>query len=377
MKLIRRAVAGLLVLAFVLTAAGCGKKEDGKSDKGNTPQNQTDHTQADPVTLEQVLLKERGKEYDQSDYKKFIGGEGIITPYAEFDCSLDHAYSKTVDDIVISDGKIYKANFNNTLSNGKNIQEIGTLPESGPVSKWYLTYDGEMGLVYFKSGSCYELLSSSANGPYTSRKRGAEDSSMFNKVYCYASDGKTLEDKTQSFLKADHVYDYGTAIIVFLNEKVYLLFPGKYLDTGSGFNFNMYRDMGLRQYIAFLLDTSEMGKETPIRLFNNNIIMTNSAFYEIVYASKPLDENDEKTQLAPDGSASPYYPAYEHLNCNARVRKIELLSAFYGDVRNISTSHVITDDYTLIPINEVMNEGYSEYMKYDCRAFYWDYSKEN
>ena len=75
MILIRRAVAGLLVLAFVLTAAGCGKKEDGKSDKGNTPQNQTDHTQADPVPLEQVLLKERGKEYDQSDYKKFIGGE--------------------------------------------------------------------------------------------------------------------------------------------------------------------------------------------------------------------------------------------------------------------------------------------------------------
>ena len=37
----------------------------------------TSATQADPVTLEQVLLKERGIPYDRSDYKKFIGGENI------------------------------------------------------------------------------------------------------------------------------------------------------------------------------------------------------------------------------------------------------------------------------------------------------------
>lgn len=367
----------LLLVLFVLLATGCGKKSDDKNgdDKTKPSSDQTDHTEAEPVTLEQYLLKERGIAYDKSDYKKFVGGKDIITLETEFDCNVDHAYSQTIDDIAISDGRIYKANFNHLLSNGKNIQETGTLPESGEVAKWQLTYDAEMGLVYFKSGNCYELLSSSADGPYTSRKRGAEDSTMFNKVYCYASDGKTLEDRTSEFLKADHVYDYGTAIIVFLNEKVYLLFPGKYLDKSSGWNW--YRDMGLRQYIAVTLDTSEMGKESPIRLFNNNIIMTNCAFYEIVYATKPLNENDEKTQLAPDGSVSPYYPAYDHLNCNARVRKIDLLTTYYSDIRNISTSHVITDDYTLIPIGEVMTKGYAEYSKYDCRSFYWDYTKEN
>ena len=40
---------------------------------------------ADPVTLEQELLKRRGKAFDQSDYKKFLGGEGIIDTAAEFD----------------------------------------------------------------------------------------------------------------------------------------------------------------------------------------------------------------------------------------------------------------------------------------------------
>lgn len=377
MKHKRIIAACLLLVLFVLSATGCGKKTDDKNggDKAKPSSDQTDHTEAEPVTLEQYLLKERGIAYDKSDYKKFVGGEGIVTIETEFDCNVDHAYSQTVDEVVISGGKIYKANLNNLLSNGKNIQETGTLPESGEVAKWQLTYDAEMGLVYFKSGSCYELLSSSVDGPYTSRKRSAEDSPMFNKVYCYASDGKTLEDHTAEFLKADHTYDYGTAIIVFLNEKVYLLFPGKYLDKSSSWNW--YRDMGLRQYIAVPLDTSEMGKESPIRLFNNNIIMTNRAFYEIVYATKPLDENDEKAQFAPDGSVSPYYPASAHLNCNLKVRKIDLLSLYYNDVRNISTGYVITNDYTLIHIGEVMTTGYAEYSKYDCRNFYWDYSKEN
>ena len=89
---------------------------------------QNTSTQAEPVTLEQALLKERSKPYDQSDYKTFVGGEGIINEYAEFDCNLDHGYSKTINDLVVADGKLYQANFNSVLANGKNIQEVGTLP---------------------------------------------------------------------------------------------------------------------------------------------------------------------------------------------------------------------------------------------------------
>lgn len=96
----------------------------------------------------------------------------------------------------------------------------------------------------------------------------------------------------------------------------------------------------------------------------------------IVLASEPLEDVDEKAQLAPDGSVSPYYPAYNHLNCNLKLRKLELLSTYYKDVRNICTSHVITADYTLLPISEVITEGYREYSKYDCTNFYRDYSTQ-
>ena len=55
---------------------------------------------------------------------------------------------------------------------------------------------------------------------------------------------------------------------------------------------------------------------------------------------------------------------------------LELLTAFYGDVRNISTSHVITEDYTMLPIAEVLTDGYGAYQKYDPCRFYWDYNQD-
>ena len=63
-------------------------------------------------------------------------------------------------------------------------------------------------------------------------------------------------------------------------------------------------------------------------------------------------------------------------SCNLTLRKITLLTNYYQDVRNICTSHVITDDYTRLPISEIMTEGYAEYYKYDCNKFYNAYRDE-
>ena len=314
----------MLFLLVSLTLCGCAKEPPvADSSTSGTEPSQNASTQAEPVTLEQALLKERGKPYDQSDYKKFLGGDGIINEYAEFDCNLDHGYSKTVNDLVVADGKLYQANFNSVLA-------------ASPMDK--------------------------AQHP------------LFRKVYRYAADGKTLEDHTAEYLNADKVYS-GDPIITVVGGKVSLLFSGKYLDKGTT-GWNWYRDMDRREYIAFDLDLTELVGETPIRLFNRNILMTNCAFYEIVYASEPLDDSDTKVQLAPDGSVSPYYPAAQHLNCDLKLRKIDLLTAFYGDVRNISTSHVITVDYTMLPIAEVLTDGYGAYQKYDPCRFYWDYNQK-
>ena len=369
-----RGLAAILI-AFILFCgcAGNGGKTSKPIGEKGTSLNAS--TQAEPVTLEQALLKERGKSYDQSDYKKIIGGEGIIDITSEFDCFVDHSYSTDIDNMIVSGGKTYRANFNSPLSNGKNILETFTLPSTAEVRYWDATYDGEICNFYFKDGSAYKLSGQSPVTSYIPEKIDTDKYPLFKKVYRYSSDGKTLTDCTAEFLNADKVYRHRFPMLAITGKKVSLIDTAKYLDKGTA-GWNWYRDMGWREYIAYDLDLSAIGSETPIKLFNTNILMTNCAFYEIVYASEPLDDNDKNAQTAPDGSVSPYYPAAQHLNCNLTLRKITLLTNYYQDVRNICTSHVITDDYTLLPISEIMTEGYAEYYKYDCNKFYNAYRDE-
>ena len=223
-----------------MTLCGCAKEPAGEPSEAVSTEpetSQSETTQADPINLEQVLLKERGIPYDQSDYKKFLGGENIIHEYAEFDCNLDHGYSKTVNDLVVADGKLYQANFNSVLANGKNIQEVGTLPGKN-IRYWRLTHDGEMREIYLNDGSGYKVSSP----PFTASPMDKAQYPLFRKVYRYASDGKTLEDHTAEYLNADKVY-FGDPMIAVAGGKVSLLFSGKYLDKGTT-GWNWYQDMG-------------------------------------------------------------------------------------------------------------------------------------
>lgn len=324
---------------------------------------QTAATGQEPVTLEQYLLKNRGIDYDQSDYPKLVGAEGIIDLTSEFDCNVDHSSAADINDIVLSGGKLYLANLNTPSFNGQSLWQAGVLPGSDVVS-WHLTYDGEMGTLYPKGGAAYKV---SAN-PFSAQPLDSAQSALFSKVYRYAADGKTLEDCTAEYLNADKVYNNGGPTVVFLDGKVSLLFPAQYLDPDTT-GWNWYRSMGWREYIAFDLDLSAIGGETPIRLFNCNILMTDQAFYELYYDSAPLDNSDAAAQLAPDGSASPYFPSATHPNCPIALRKITLLTDFYSDVRCISAGFVITDDYTVLPIQDIVTEGYGDYDRYSPVSF--------
>ncbi|MGN0613613.1 MAG: hypothetical protein ACI4JB_06890, partial [Porcipelethomonas sp.] len=149
-----------LLLFVILLLCGCSKNKSSQpagTEKPTQTDSQNSQTDTEPVTLEQELLKRRGKPFDQSDYKKLTGGENIIDVNSEFDCELDHGNSKTIDSIVVSNGKIDRANFNSLLTNGKNIQEVGALPKSNEVMYWRITYDGEMGKVYYRDGTGYDI----------------------------------------------------------------------------------------------------------------------------------------------------------------------------------------------------------------------------
>ena len=51
-----------------------------------------------------------------------------------------------------------------------------------------------------------------------------------------------------------------------------------------------------------------------------------------------------------------------------KLRKIELLSNYYEDVRNICSASVITKDYKILPIEENMGDR----IRYD--EFFYDWS---
>lgn len=351
-KHLSRAALVLCAAVALYLLPGCAKGDG-----------QTAATGQEPVTLEQYLLKNRGIDYDQSDYPKLVGAEGIIDLTSEFDCNVDHSSAADINDIVLSGGKLYLANLNTPSFNGQSLWQAGVLPGSDVVS-WRLTYDGEMGTLYLKGGAAYKV---SAN-PFSAQPLDSAQSALFSKVYRYAADGKTLEDCTAEYLNADKVYNNGGPTVVFLDGKVSLLFPAQYLDPDTT-GWNWYRSMGWREYIAFDLDLSAIGDETPIRLFNCNILMTDQAFYELYYGSAPLDDSDAAAQLAPDGSVSPYFPSATHPNCPIALRKITLLTDFYSDVRCISAGFVITDDYTVLPIQDVITEGYGDYDRYSPVSF--------
>lgn len=124
----------LVMCAMLIFAVlcGCSKGNEtlqAKTNSLNQSGTQNTATEAEPITLEQALLKSRGIPFDRSDYKKFVGGEDIITEYAEFDCNLDHGYSKDINDLLVAGGKLYQANFNSALVNGKIYRKSALYPE--------------------------------------------------------------------------------------------------------------------------------------------------------------------------------------------------------------------------------------------------------
>lgn len=82
-------------------------------------------------------------------------------------------------------------------------------------------------------------------------------------------------------------------------------------------------------------------KGYPISIYNTNILKTNCAFYEVVYT-------DFQGSL-------PY-----------SLRKIDILSNFYEDVRFITNDYVVTEDYTMLPIKELLEKDYNP------NKFYYD-----
>lgn len=93
-----------------------------------------------------------------------------------------------------------------------------------------------------------------------------------------------------------------------------------------------------KAYIVINYETFDLNvKGYPIGIYNTNILKTNCEYYEVICTNEGYS-----------------------------LRKIDILSNFYEDVRFITNDYVIAEDYTMLPIKELLGKDY------DPNKFYYD-----
>lgn len=358
-----RILAVFLLVSMVL--CGCGKVPTEKpseavSTKPDTTQSEA--TQSDPINLEQLLLKERGIPYDQSDYKTFVGGEGLLNFDTVFTDTNPAVAKGELSSVFLSGGKLYKFGTDSALPNGKNCMEIYSLPDKAkPIYLHSGDFNGADLDVIFSDGKRFSLDAPSNNGPYTA-KESKFGMIFFEHTYQYSADGKTLSE-IPDFRSRITRFDLGSGTVI-ADGKLYIYAAKQDKDVTAG--ITSYFDDKNRGVIIWEANCSAMSDgEKIITLFNGNILVTDKAFYKLVYDAVPDNSADytDKTTNS-DGTAADYLPKFGGGN-RYRLKKIEKLTAYYNEIATITHSAVITYDNKILPLTEII-PAENEYSKYSA-----------
>ena len=123
------------------------------------------------------------------------------------------------------------------------------------------------------------------------------------------------------------------------DESDYEKYDGNFEESIS-YDFNDFKYVleDDKAYIVVNDETYDLNvKGYPIGIYNTNILKTNCEYYEVICTN--------------DGYS---------------LRKIDILSNFYEDVRFITNDYVVTEDYAMLPIKELLGKDY------DPNKFYYD-----
>ena len=348
-------------LLVIMALCGCAKQPSG-TETPDPDNSMNASTQADPINLEQLLLKERGIPYDRSDYKTFVGGEGLLNFDTIF-TDTDPAVAKgELSSVFLSDGKLYKFGTDSALPNGKNCMEIYSLPDTAkPIYLHSGDFNGADLDVIFSDGKRFSLDAPSNNGPYTA-KESKFGMVFFEHTYQYSDDGKTLSE-IPDFRSRITRFDLGSGMVI-ADGKLYIYAAKQDKDVTAG--ITSYFDDKNRGVIIWEANCSAMSDgEKIITLFNGNILVTDKAFYKLVYDAVPDNSADytDKTTNS-DGTAADYLPKFGGGN-RYRLKKIEKLTAYYNEIATITHSAVITKDNKILPLTEII-PAENEYSKYSA-----------
>ena len=346
-------------LLVIMALCGCAKQPSG-TEPPDPDNSMNASTQADPVNLEQLLLKERGIPYDRSDYKTFVGGEELLNFDTVF-TDTDPAVAKgELTSVFLSGGKLYKFSTDSALPNGKNCMEIYSLPDTAkPIYLHSRDFNGADLDVIFSGGRRFSLEAPSNNGPYAA-KESQFGMIYFEHTYQYSADGKTLSE-IPDFRSRITRFDSRTVIA---DGRLYIYAAKQNKDVTAG--ITSYFDDKNRGVIIWEANCSAMSEgEKIITLFNGNILVTDKAFYKLVYDAIP-DNNTDYTDKTTnnDGTAAEYLPKFGGGD-RYRLKKIEKLTAYYDEIATITHSAAITTDNKILPLTEII-PAENEYGKYSA-----------
>ena len=240
------------------------------------------------------------KKYPDKDYLKLKGAETLI----------DDAYFSEYS--FITNNSIYIFN-PQKLDNGeleykkvydldKNIKVMNIVPNSGADIKFYDNND-----------TLYTL----------------HDNNIDNKVRDSYDMYLNANYKLNDYLK----WEYSTE---FLGKKIDYDFMSEYAYVKDNILYS--KNYGNEKYPTIEKINGNYEGEKVIRIYNERIVKTDKCFYELM--------------------------SYFDTNLNKRVFttvKINMLSKYYDEILTFTYKYVVLKDYTLIPINDVMENRVRDY----------------
>ena len=249
------------------------------------------------------IIEELKKKYPDKEYQKLKGGE-ILTE--------DTSFSKYS---FITNNFIYIFN-SQKLDNGefvykkvydidKNIKVMNITPNSGADIKFYDYND-----------TIYTL----------------HDDNTDNKVTDSYDMYLNANYSLSNYLK----WEYSTE---FLGKKIDYDFMSEYAYVKDNILYS--KNYGNEKYPTIEKISGNYEGEKVIRIYNERIVKTDKGFYELM--------------------------SYFNTNSNKKVTttvKINMLTKYYDEILTFTYKYVVLKDYTLIPINDVMENRVRDY-QYD------------
>ena len=273
------------------------------SNKNNNKEdkiNSNNQKDTEPTTLVEAVLKKNNKTKEEANYKKITGGEVLN----ENTCFRNYAF--------ISNNSIYIYN-PQRLNNGEfEYKKVYDIPENIKAMNIQPGFGADIKFIDYND-TLYTL----------------HDNNLDNKVRDSYDMYQSALYSLSNFLK----WEYSTT---YLGKKIDYDFMSNYVYAKDNILYGI--SYGNNKYPSIEKVSGNYENEKIIRIYNERILKTDKGFYEIMdYFDNSLNKKITTTV------------------------RINMLTKYYDEVLTFTYKYVILKDYTLIPINDVMENRVRDY----------------